>query len=106
GDETVRVWDPDTGIELARLTGHTSWVSAVAVLPNPDGRHRLVSTGDETVRVWDPDTGIELARLTGHTSWVSAVAVLPCQGNQYRIVSGSSDRSVLVWARQRRAPHA
>ncbi|MFY1632330.1 NACHT and WD repeat domain-containing protein [Solwaraspora sp. WMMB335] len=47
GDGSVRVWDPDTGEQLAELTGHTGWVSAVAVLPRPDGRHLIVSGGDD-----------------------------------------------------------
>ena len=56
---------------LQTFTGHTSVVSAVAVLP--DGR--VVSgSWDTTLRVWDLETG-ECKELTGHTGSVVAVAV-------------------------------
>ena len=48
----MRLWDPDTGAELAALTGHDRQVNAVAF--SPDG-HRLASASrdDRTVRLWD-----------------------------------------------------
>ena len=51
-DQTVRVWDADTGRELATFKGHTDRVLGVAF--SPDG-HFLASAGgaDQTVRVSD-----------------------------------------------------
>ena len=66
-DNTIRLWDAETGQELARLEGHDGWVRALAVLP--DGR--LASgSNDNTIRLWDAETGQELARLEGHEDWV------------------------------------
>ncbi|MDG4834077.1 hypothetical protein O7627_32965 [Solwaraspora sp. WMMD1047] len=80
------------------LTGHTSGVQAVAVLPGPDGRHHIISASDDgTVRVWDPDTGNQLTELTGHTGWVRAVAVLPGPDGRHHIISASDDKTVRVW---------
>ena len=66
GDETVRVWDLETGARSASpLTGHTDRGAAVAV-GERDGRPVIVSgSGDETVRVWDLATG-EPARPAAH----------------------------------------
>ncbi|HAT15477.1 MAG TPA: WD40 repeat domain-containing protein, partial [Microcoleaceae bacterium UBA11344] len=33
-DETLKIWDTETGTEVRTLTGHTNWVSAVAIAPN------------------------------------------------------------------------
>ena len=56
----VRLWDARTGAEAARLEGHTSRVTALAVLP--DGR--LASGSDDrTIRPWDLKIGKELCRL-------------------------------------------
>ena len=91
-DGTVRLWDPDTGAELAALTGHDGPVSAVAF--SPDG-HRLASAGDDgTVRLWDPDTGAELAALTGHDGPVTAVAF---SADGHRLASAGNDGTVRLW---------
>ena len=40
GDQTVKVWDADTGQEVLTLKGHTAQVTSVAF--SPDGK-RIVS---------------------------------------------------------------
>jgi len=75
-------------------TGHTDFVSAVAV--SPDGRFIVSGSWDRTVKVWDAQSGALLRSLKGHTS-VSAVAVSP---DGRFIVSGSQDRTVKVWDAQ------
>ena len=57
-DQTVRVWDAASGVELARLRGHAGWVRSVAY--SPDGRRIVSGSDDHTVRVWDAASGAEL----------------------------------------------
>jgi WD40 repeat protein len=83
-----------SGRELCALTGHTSFVNAVAVTPN--GQRAVSASSDHTLRVWDLGGGRELRTLTGHTKPVSAVAVTP---DGQRAVSASSDRTPKVWDR-------
>jgi WD40 repeat protein len=60
-DGTVRLWDGESGRELARWRAHESRVTALTF--SPDGQV-LVSGGDGTVKVWDlPFIRKELAAL-------------------------------------------
>ncbi|WP_437310231.1 pentapeptide repeat-containing protein [Sorangium sp. So ce388] len=91
-DTTVRLWDADTGNELARLEGHLSWVLTVAW--HPDGKLLASAGNDSTVRLWDAGTGKELARLKGHSGWVMAVAWHP---DGKRLTSAGGDSTVRLW---------
>ena len=68
-------------------------VSALAVLPNEDGRV-VLRLRHGAVRVWDPgrpeDPGMLLGR---HDGEVFTVAVLPDR----RVVSGGADGAVRLW---------
>jgi WD40 repeat protein len=66
-DSTIRLWDPKTGAETARLGGHPlrgdrllNGFTALTALP--DGR-LASSSWDNSIRLWDPRTGTESARL-------------------------------------------
>ena len=91
-DNTIRLWDVDTGIQTHRLTGHTLSVNSVAF--SPDGSQLASGSGDGTIRQWDVDTGVEIHRFTGHTDWVSSVAFSP-DGSQ--LASGSGDGTIRLW---------
>jgi WD40 repeat protein len=70
-DETVRLFDVDTGTELRRFTGHSGWIEGVAF----DAADARVASGDVSglVLVHDVATGRELARLTGTSGNVRTV---------------------------------
>jgi WD40 repeat protein len=70
-DNSVRVWDALTGVELKELKGHTSWVKSVAF--SSDGMRIVSGSTDDSVRVWDASTGVE---LKSHTSSVFSVTPL------------------------------
>ena len=49
-DNTIRIWDVRSGVELVRLDGHEGRITSLAALP--DGR--LASgSDDKTIRIWD-----------------------------------------------------
>ncbi len=91
-DNSVRVWDAETGEELRRMEGHAGRVWAVAF--SPDGARVASGAADESVRVWDAETGEELRRMEGHTDWVRCLAFSP---DGARVASGADDGSVRVW---------
>ncbi|MBI1913775.1 MAG: protein kinase [Planctomycetes bacterium] len=91
-DNTVRLWDAETGKELHRLTGHTGLVHGLAF--SADGRRIVTSGSDGTVRLWDAQTGKEIKRFTGHSGNVYGVAMLP-DGKQ--ILSCGKDKTLRLW---------
>jgi len=66
-DHTVRIWNADSGKELAVLSGHTASVTAATFSPN--GKKIITSSGgmggDNTARIWCVDSEKELVTLRG-----------------------------------------
>ncbi|TPX67298.1 hypothetical protein CcCBS67573_g07548, partial [Chytriomyces confervae] len=94
-DNTVKVWDTESGECTSTLEGHSFIVNSVAV--TPDGKTIVSGSWDNTVKVWDTESGECTSTLTGHTKEVTSVTITPdCEV----IVSGSKDRTVKVWDTQ------
>jgi Tol biopolymer transport system component len=91
-DETVRVWDADSGRELACLSGHEQEVRTLSW--SPDSQRLASGSFDKTVRVWDAASGQELACLSGHEDVVWTLSWSP---DGWRLASGSVDKTVRVW---------
>src|SRR5207302_10535880 len=64
GDNTLKVWDVETGRELGTLQVGCGSVRGVAV--SADGRRAVSASDDETPKVWDVETGREFRTLPGH----------------------------------------
>src|SRR5205085_413363 len=60
-DQTVRVWDADTGEQLACCRGHQKQVSSVAF--SADGQRIVSGSADGTIRVWDAVAGTAIRQL-------------------------------------------
>ncbi|KAJ7602471.1 quinon protein alcohol dehydrogenase-like superfamily [Roridomyces roridus] len=88
-DNTIKLWDIDTGETLSTFFGHIEGVWAVA-----SDKLRLVSgSHDRTIKVWSREEGKCTATLVGHRGAVSCLAL-----GEDKIVSGSDDWDVKVWS--------
>ncbi|PYH28219.1 NACHT and WD40 domain protein [Aspergillus neoniger CBS 115656] len=91
-DDTIKLWDPATGVEQRTLTGHSSLIFSVAF--SPDGRTLASGSRDHTIKLWNPVTGVEQRTLTGHSSTVFSVAFSP---DGRTLASGSDDKTIKLW---------
>ncbi len=94
-DNTVRIWDAETGAEIKTLPGHTDNVRSANF--SPDGKQIVSASEDETVKIWDAETGDEITTLIGHTYNVRSANFSP-DGKQ--IVSASIDGEIKIWDAQ------
>jgi hypothetical protein len=62
-DNTIKLWDVNTGREIRTFSGHLSRVWSVAF--SPDGKQILSGSDDNTIKLWDVNTGREIAQLIG-----------------------------------------
>ena len=102
-DNTVRLWDVQTGEQLRTLEGHTDGVTSVAF--SPDGNTLASGSDDNTVRLWDVQTGEQLRTLEGHTGSVNSVAFSP-DGSTLASGSWRQHRAAVGCADGRAAAHA
>ncbi len=91
-DNTLRIWDAESGQSVRALRGHDDSVTGCAW--SPDGRRIVSASADKTVRIWDAVSGQSLRTLNGHEDWVRGCAWSP---NGRRIVSASDDNTLRVW---------
>ncbi len=91
-DNTIKLWEVNTGQLICTLVGH-SW-SVVAVTFSTDGEMLISGSRDKTVKLWSVSTKKEIATLSGHVDSVSAVGVSP---DAQQIVSGSRDKTIKLW---------
>ncbi len=90
-DETVRLWDVETGATLHTFSFDAGWCTALTF--NPQGDQLIAGGMDHTVRLWDVKTGDELKTLIGHESAIFSVA---CHPKNDQLASGDC-QTVRLW---------
>ncbi|MEX0272245.1 BTAD domain-containing putative transcriptional regulator [Leptolyngbyaceae cyanobacterium UHCC 1019] len=101
-DNTIKLWDAQTGQCLRTLSGHRSWVWSVAWspieinLPSYTGQLLATasSTNDLTIRIWNPETGECLKVLSGHQSWIWWVVWSP---DGKLLATAADDQRIKLW---------
>ncbi|MCC5897601.1 MAG: protein kinase [Phormidium sp. BM_Day4_Bin.17] len=91
-DNTVFVWNLQTGQLQYALDRHRRPVNAVAI--SPDGKVLASGGDDATVKLWNLETGELLDSLGGHLRGVTSLAF---SGDGSYLISGSKDRTLQIW---------
>jgi WD40 repeat protein len=80
-DETLMVWDLESGSEPRTLKGHSAAVYGVGV--SADGRLAVSASADKTLKVWNLEAGAYVTTFT-----CDAAAVCCAISSDLRIVAG------------------
>jgi WD40 repeat protein len=91
-DNTVIIWDAESGQLLKVLYGHAGPVLSVAW--NGDGSRLASASDDGTVIIWDAESGKQMMVLSSHTGPVLSVA---WNDDSSRLASASIDRTIKIW---------
>ncbi|MEH2302702.1 MAG: serine/threonine-protein kinase [Nostoc sp.] len=99
-DNTIKLWDVNTGKEIRTLIGHANWVNSVAF--SRDGKFLASGSADCTIKLWQVHTGIEIQTFRGHSDSVSSVAYSPRtpttnSKDRQLVASGSNDYTIKLW---------
>jgi WD40 repeat protein len=86
-DDTLRLWNVETGEQEKKFTGHDVAIWDVAY--SPDGKYVLSGADDETIRMWDVASEEEVRIFTAQGTWVTSVTFSP---DGRHVLSGSGGK--------------
>lgn len=91
-DETVCLWDTESGKIIWKFTEHSAAVLCVAVSPN--GKFGASGSSDKTVHIWNLESGKPVNVLQGHTGRVLGISF---SHDSRMLASKSADGTVRLW---------
>jgi WD40 repeat protein len=92
GDNTAKLWEASTGLQIRTFAGHTNKVTSVAFSAND--LFVLTGSDDGTARIWDAATGLQLHAFPGGFSGMNAIAF--SQDGRY-VLTGKDENSERLW---------
>ena len=72
-DETIKLWNSNSGECLRTLLGHENSVNCVELLSN---EKTISGSNDKSMKVWDINSDFYLKTIRGHVKGVSFICVL------------------------------
>jgi len=91
-DNTIKLWNVESGKEIRTLMGHSNYVYSVSF--SPDGETLASGSWDKIIKLWNVETGKEIRTLIGHTDSVRSVSFSP---DGVTTASGSDDNTIKLW---------
>ena len=93
-DESMVLWEIETGRQLRRFVGHTEEVNDAYF--TPDGNIIISSSGDFLLGLWDANTGQLIRFLRGHDAEVTGLT-LSADGTFAASSTGIDGDVMIVW---------
>ena len=99
-DETIKLWEVNSGREILTMFGHSGYVNSVTF--SPDGKILASASDDKTIKLWEVKTGKllcilgdwSLGEYFGHSRGVTAIAFSP---DGKTLASAGKDKEIKVW---------
>ena len=91
-DNTLKLWDIQTGKEIRAFIGHKGNINSVAISDN--NKYILSTSNDKTIKLWDLETGKEIRTYSGHSERVLNAVFYSFDS---QIISGSDDNVIKYW---------
>jgi WD40 repeat protein len=91
-DESITLWNLDSGRKLYTLTRTATGVLSLAF--SPDGETLASDSWDKTIKLWHVKSGKLLHTLSGHSDDILALDFSP---DGHTLASGSWDRTIKLW---------
>ncbi|ESU15454.1 hypothetical protein FGSG_08955 [Fusarium graminearum PH-1] len=91
-DDTIRIWNAETGECERVLEGHSADVNSVVF--SHDSKKVASGSIDQTIRIWNAETGECERVLEGHSNSVNSVVF---SHDSKKVASGSIDQTIRIW---------
>jgi len=93
-DNTIKLWNKNTGDLLRTITGNGGYVGSVAF----DANDMIASSetkqyGSETIQLWNKNTGELLRTLIGHGGWIDSYVF---DAHENPVTSAASDANDMI----------
>lgn len=98
-DNTVQVWEANSGRLLLTYRGHADVVSSVAWSPN--GLWLASGSWDTTLQIWEASSGRTLSTY----KWVGGISSVAWSPDGMRLASSSNDNTIQIWEASVGRPH-
>ena len=103
-DNSLKVWDAETGEELTTITGHSSpqfgGLGVGNISLSPDGSFFASQGGDDKLILWNADSGTIIAEIAGHNkaeTWGRAIWDYAISPDSMRVVTAGDDKLLKIW---------
>lgn len=91
-DQTIRIWDLQTGNVAQTLSGHKSGVRSIQI--SFDGHTLISGSADGILKFWQLPTGKLLRDRKAHDATIWSIAIHP---NGQQFATASADGTVKIW---------